>query len=450
MRVFGVILLFISTLTSAQQNEMSFALLRQNDGLGISSDSLESSSSFYKHIKSISLGQNNILSLGGSNRFQVESFINEQFGSLPVNDNLWFLNRTMLHAHLNLGRRFQFFGELNSSQNTRKEALVPVDMDELSMNQLFIAYSFNDRWSLLLGRENFRLGSGRLIDVREGPNVRRSFDQIKLMYRSATTDVSVFFAIPVQPKPGVFDNEALETSEFVAGLYMTKRLGPTLNFDIYYLFKKEEDKIWNKGIGSDERSSIGIRHFGKLNKLRFNNEFVYQFGDFDAEEISAWTASFNLEGDLQWLGHTFTLGIKTEAISGDSDLDDNRLNTFDGLYPRGAYFGRVARFGPSNLVDVHPYLNTNIGQFYVELDYVSFWRFSSDDGVYNPALILEYPAQNDNRKIAQQIGTITGIEISKHFALELETNLIFPETFLRRSNLNNTLFHSVLTAEFKF
>ncbi|MEM7109562.1 MAG: alginate export family protein, partial [Bacteroidota bacterium] len=132
------------------------------------------------------------------------------------------------------------------------------------------------------------------------------------------------------------------------------------------------------------------------------------------------------------------------------DREDVRLNTFDGLYPRGAYFGRVARFGPSNLIDVHPYLNTAIGKFYIELDYVTFWRFSRDDGVYNPALILEYPAQNNERKIAQQIGTITGIEISTHFALEWETNLIFPETFLRRGNLDNTLFHSVLTAEFKF
>ncbi|MEM7110576.1 MAG: alginate export family protein, partial [Bacteroidota bacterium] len=364
MRVFGVIFFFTTTVTLAQEDEMSFALLRQNDKLAVPSDSLEQDPSMYEKIKSIPMGRNSTLTLGGSHRFQIESFVNEQFGSLAVKDNIWFLNRTMLHAHLYLGKRFQFFGELNSSQITGKEALVPVDRDELSINQLFMTYTFNDRWSLLLGRENFRLGSGRLIDVREGPNVRLSFDQIKLMYRSTTTDINAFIAIPVRPEPGVFDNEALATNEFVGGLYATKRLGPALNFDIYYLFKMEEDKVWNKGIGDDERSSIGIRHFGKLNKLRFNNEFVYQFGDFDTQKISAWTASFNIEGDIQLFGHPFTLGLKTEAISGDGDREDVRLNTFDGLYPRGAYFGRVARFGPSNLIDVHPYLNTAIGKFY--------------------------------------------------------------------------------------
>ena len=143
-------------------------------------------------------------------------------------------------------------------------------------------------------------------------------------------------------------------------------------------------------------------------------------------------------------------GAQNEAISGDHTAEDGTLNTFDALYPRGAYFGRVARFGPSNLIDVHPSLDTQFGPLTVSLDYMAFWRFSSNDALYNPALVIEYPANNTTRFAGHQVGTITGLEMNKHFMLELETNVIFPGGFLSESGLNNTLFHGVLTVEFKF
>lgn len=49
--------------------------------------------------------------------------------------------------------------------------------------------------------------------------------------------------------------------------------------------------------------------------------------------------------------------MKTEIISGDKHSDDNHLQTFNPLYPRGAYFGLVALIGPSNLIDIHPSIN---------------------------------------------------------------------------------------------
>ena len=131
-------------------------------------------------------------------------------------------------------------------------------------------------------------------------------------------------------------------------------------------------------------------------------------------------------------------------------LWDSGSDTFDALYPRGAYFGRVARFGPSNLFDLHPYVNWSKNGFFLEIDYDAFWRFSTRDGIYNPALILTYPSTNDARFIAQQVGTITGWELGPYIALELETNLIFPGAFLVESSLGDTLFHAVLTMEVRF
>ena len=446
-----VFIFFVSiVLARAQaegQKELEFRLLRQNDLISIP---LENQDGFYENLKRISRGHRNSLSFGGSYRVQSEAFVNEQFSSEVDQNDIWFLNRIHFHSHLKLGNKFELFAELNSSLITSKQNLAPVDRDELSVNQLFARYHFNSNWDILVGRQNMRLGSGRLVDVREGPNVRLSFDMVQLQYQDANTELTAFYALPVRVGQGVFDNEALDFQESVGAVYWTQHWNANSSTDIYAFYKDEETKTWNSGTGDDNRLSLGLRHFGNWNGLKYNNEFVFQTGRFGGQNIRAWTVSFNLEHPVPFLGKNSSLGLKTEAISGDTKDSDDTLNTFDGLYPRGAYFGRVARIGPSNLFDVHPYFDKSWGQFSFEFDYVAFWRLSRQDGIYGPPLNLQYPSINEARFIGHQIGVITGLEVNHFIFLELEGNVIFPGAFLKESGLDNTLFHAVLTAEFKF
>ena len=454
MRFFFLILYILAYCQAKAQEEekYSFSLLRQGDNLsGFAEAQGGPPTNLYDRLKWIKLGEGTVLSFGGSARFQAEQFINEQFSKeIEEETDIWFLNRTMLHAHLKVRNNLEVFGELNSSLITSKKNLIPVDKDELSVNQLFVRYYLTEKLDVLVGRQNMRLGSGRLVDVREGPNVRLSFDMVQLTYTNERDKLNTFFAVPVRQREGVFDNDYLNYNETLTAIYYTRNWSNNNNTDIYILYKKEGEKTWNKGTEDDQRISLGLRHFGNWGRLNYNNEFVYQFGDFGPNTISAWTASFKMGIPFEWLGQSFEFSFNTEAISGDADEEDNRLNTFDGLYPRGAYFGRVARFGPSNLLDLHPSLEAKIGDFTFDIDYVAFWRFSRNDGIYGPPLILDYPALNDRRFIGHQIGTISAMEINQHIALEFETNIIFPGAFLVESGLDDKLFHAVFTAEFKF
>ncbi|MEO1031718.1 MAG: alginate export family protein [Bacteroidota bacterium] len=438
--VLCVIYLFTFTTWSQEEKQLDFSLLRQNDDIKI-----DQPNSLYKKLKQIPLSETTSLSFGGSYRFQTEAFINEQFDASVDQSDYWFLNRFQLHSHLKVDNTFELFAELNSSLITSKTNLTPVDRDELSFNQLFIKYRFNQNWNILIGRQNMRLGSGRLVDIREGPNVRLSFDMAQLQYTDENTSVTAFHAIPVQQQDGVFDNDFLDRNETLSALYWTQNWSSRTNTDMYLLYKTEEDKTWNAGTADDNRVSFGVRHFGQWKGLNYNNEFVYQFGTFGDANINAWTISFNIEKPLSF----GTFGLKTEAISGNND-NSSSLNTFDGLYPRGAYFGRVARFGPSNLIDFHPYFDTQLGVINLEVDYVAFWRFSKDDGVYGPPLILDYPSVNNERFIGNQIGVIASYEFNRHLNFELESNIIFPGAFLEESGLGDTLYHFVFTTEFKF
>jgi hypothetical protein len=425
---------------SQDSTKLDFSLFRQNDNIEI-----KEVNTFYKKFKQLRLSENSTLSFGGSSRFQAEGFINEQFDKNQDQTDFWLLNRLMLHSHLKLGGHFELFSELNSSLIRSKNDLSPVDKDQLNVNQLFARYNLNKHWNALFGRQNIRLGAGRLVDIREGPNVRLSFDMAQLQYKNNTSSISAFYAVPVQQQEGIFDNDFLQNNEALSAVYWTQNWSKKTNTDVYLLYKTEKDKTWNAGTADDNRASIGLRHFGKWQGLNYNNEFVYQFGEFGSQTISAWTISFNIEKDLSF----GVLGLKTEAISGNDD-SNGTLNTFDGLYPRGAYFVRVARFGPSNLIDIHPYFKTQWKNLIIELDYVAFWCYSTTDGIYNPALILEYSSINKERFIGNQIGVILGYKANNFINLELESNIIFPDTFLQESGLRDNLYHFVFTTEIKF
>lgn len=428
--------------------ENNFSLLRQNDN--ISGLDNKKDKNAYEQFKWLDVGKNGRISFGGSNRFQAESFINQSFLDEENQDNFWMLNRFQFHKHLELGKVFTFFAELNSSTIIGKDKLSPVDKDLLSFNQLFVKYTVNNSWSIGIGRENLQFGSNRLVDIREGTNVRRSFDLARLDFKSKKVKVTGFFAIPVQPNPKVFDNEVLEFSETLIGIYATTNFSESVNFDFYTLYQKDDNVTYDIGTENERRGTIGTRFFGSLNAFTFNTEAVYQFGSFGNYDISAWTVSLQLEHAINVLGEKGKFGLKTEIISGDKNGNDNVINTFDALYPRGSYFGRVARFGPSNLIDIHPYINAQFNKLFVEFDYDVFWRHSKNDGVYNAALLLQYPNTNNKRFIGQQLGNIVGYKMDKHIYLEFESNIVFPGAFLKQSNQGDILYHFVFTTEIKF
>ena len=88
------------------------------------------------------------------------------------------------------------------------------------------------------------------------------------------------------------------------------------------------------------------------------------------KNISGWTASLNASYKFNEIKLKPELGLKTEIISGDRKVGDDKLQTFNPLFPRGAYFGLAALIGPANLVDVHPSVSLNLSnKINLDIDY---------------------------------------------------------------------------------
>ena len=86
----------------------------------------------------------------------------------------------MLYADLHYGPHVRTFLELKSGINSwRAGGPRPIDEKRLDFQAGFLEVGGATSWGSIqvrAGRQELEYGSGRLVDVREGPNVRLSFD----------------------------------------------------------------------------------------------------------------------------------------------------------------------------------------------------------------------------------------------------------------------------------
>ena len=98
--------------------------------------------------------------------------------------------------------------------------------------------------------------AGRLIDVRDGVNLRLSFDAARLLLHAGDWEVDGWWSKPVLNQPGVFDDEPNPARSFW-GVYAVHPLPllPQGNIDLYYLGFENEDAVYVQG----RATSCGIR-----------------------------------------------------------------------------------------------------------------------------------------------------------------------------------------------
>src|SRR4029453_4828918 len=143
----------------------------------------------------------------------------------------------------------------------------------------------------------------------------------------------------------------------------------------------------------------------------YNVEGTVQFGTFGGGDILAWWLASDTGYTFEKGPMTPRLGLNLHVISGDTDPNDDDLGTFNALFPRAAYFGEIALVGAANIFDVHPSLDLHVTpQLTVSADWDVFWRYSTDDGIYDAGGFPLRPAVGDARFIGHQ----PGIGISWH------------------------------------
>jgi hypothetical protein len=411
-------------------------------------------------LKYIPLGRDGwYLSIGGGAREVLEQVGNDNWGKQPYT-NTFYLERYVLHTDWHFGKYFRTYVEFKSDwESFRRGGPRPIDEKKFDFEEAFVELGAEegDNWiAVLAGRQELNYGSGRLVSVREGPNVRQSFDGARLKSRVGGWRIDGWAVRPDLDKPGYFDNVPDHGTAFW-GVYATRPWRRRVSFDSYYLGLDRKSYTYNRGTAQETRHNLGARLWRppatKKPDWDFDYEAVWQFGNFGSDGIRAWTVGSETGYSFLRTPLDPRVSLKADISSGDNPRRGS-LGTFSPIYPIGNYFGVIADTGPGpvNFTDVHPRLQTKLPKgVSISTDVVVQWRESLTDGVYAVPGFLLVPA-GDSR--ARFVGYRPGVEarwqIDRHAWIQADYGVFFAGEFLKQASPGRNINYTEFWAGYKF
>lgn len=394
-------------------------------------------------------------SIGGDLRLRYEHAGNPRYG-LERQDR-WgvVMQRGSVFADLRVGGHWRGFAQLASSfTNGRAAGPSPVDENRLDPTNLFVEWQSaredESGMGVRVGVQELQFGSGRSIDAREGPNVRRSFEAVRVYATSGPWRVDAFAAAPRQNRPGSFDDARSRTQK-LHGVYAT-RTGGVTSWDAYALYYDDAVARYVQGVAHERRWSLGTRVFGSRTAWDWNWEVAAQGGRFGDAGIRAWSLATDTGYTFEGVAGQPRAALLLAIASGDKDPGDHRLGTLNPIYPRGNYFGDEATLGPRNFANIHPALAMRLAprvQLNASLDF--FWRHSLRDGVYAPNGTLMRAAGNSR---ARYVATIASLGATWTLAPGWSSTAVVayaqPGAFLRQTGADDALSFISISAQYRF
>jgi len=438
-----------------------YHLLREDDDWSFLADP-DKRQDFWDPIKYIRLrpGRNDwFLSIGGEAREVWEQIGNDNWGQQPFM-NAYLNERYMLYFDVHYGKHVRSFVELKSGLNSyRIGGPRPIDEKKLDLQAAFleVGTGAERNWiKFRAGRHEMEYGSGRLIDVREGPNVRLSFDGFMVKGGIGPWEIDGFAVRPDLDKPGVFDNAPNHTVGFW-GVYGVRPLPKNITLDAYYLGLDRKTAAFERGVGHEVRHTIGARLSRPVAEMKpgwdFDYEGLWQFGTFGSANINAWTVASETGYCFPNVPLKPRFSVKADVSSGD-DPRTNTLGTFNPLFPKGNYFGVLATAGPGpiNFIDAHPRVEATLPQgVTVSVDWIFQWRESLRDGVYSVPGFLIIPAGKSNaRFVGHRPGAEVHWQANRHLWFQADYGIFYAGKFVKESQPGRNLNYWALWAGYKF
>lgn len=398
---------------------------------------------FFDPVKRISLGENWLLSFGGSFWYRYMHETDSRLNAAGTNNNHHLL-RTRIHADLWYQDKIRLFAEFLDARALGLD-LPPqgTDKNHADMLNLFADFKlgqFIDGPAYLrVGRQELLYGSQRLISTLDWANIRRTFQGVKTFWHTPFFDLDAFWVRPMKTEPDQFDNWDKERN--FTGLWGTYKAIPGQTVDLYYLNLIDNRTVSSANIrqgnilqGDSVLHTVGGRWIGDHQRFFYELEGMYQFGKRSGLDISAFSVASGVGYHLP-LPMNPQFWLRYDFASGDKNPNDSRSSTFHHLFPFGHYYlGYMDRIGRQNIHDFNaqftlhpqPWL-TFIGQYH------RFYLANKRDYLYNAAgaeTLRDITGQSGSH-VGDEIDLRINIHLSRHHDVLVGYSKLFTGEFIK-------------------
>ena len=336
-------------------------------------------------LKYIPLAPNAYLSLGANLRERFEANDAVNFGVGGAKPQEYIISRLEADADLRWSG-LQAFVQFQSDFAPGKSRLTPVDQNRLDLEQAFLAYTAEiggGTLRLRAGRQQIGFDLQRFISVRDGPNVRQSYDALWADYEHGGWRFISFYSQPVQNRDlHTFDDYSSNHLTY-GGVHAEYKTSDQSSATVILSQFKQDNAHFLSASGTELRNILDLRYAGQADNFDWDLEWMGQSGHIGNDSIKAWAMGLRTGYILSDIGWTPRLGFQLDAASGDSNPHDRTLGTFNPLFPNGYYLALAGYTGYTNFIHVKPSVTvkptTNLS---ATIAVAAQWRETTADAVY--------------------------------------------------------------------
>ena len=404
---------------------------------------------FLEKIRHISLDADDdvYLSIGGEARVYYTNWKHSTLGLRANDDNDPVQTRLRLVGDLHVGPYVRAYVELGDNREHGEQFATPPNEDRIDLYQAFmdVTVPLGDAGKLTFrpGRFEMPLGNGKLVGIREGLNMRLTYQGLRTTYiLPGKLSVDAFALRPVAISADSFDDTG-DAGKAFKGVYVSApKAIAGFGTDAYWYRYDRSNATLREGTGDDQRNSWGARLWKRTPQFDFDLEGTVQRGSFADQDIRAWGVM--LETGYSWPSMPMKprLGLRANAFSGDDDLDDGKAGTFVAAGPRLPLYSEAAFFNFSNMVDLYPSLTLKPVDNVTLMAGPDFlWRQDKADGVYIGPSGASFAPYDGSRYVGTALNLEASWQTTRRLSFRLfETYFSAGDGFARNGGRNGNYF----------